>query len=67
MKTILYLPPYGVSVVVGLIILLSLKEILSTLKLWNIDLNISLNIAILPLLIVFLGIVLYNILCIIQN
>jgi hypothetical protein len=54
------LPMYGASVVIGLISLLSLKEVLSASEKWNSSLNSSLNLAILPLLLVFGGIVLYK-------
>jgi hypothetical protein len=54
------LPQYGASVVFGLIGLLSLKEVLSASDKWNNSLNSSLNLAILPLLLVFGGIVLYK-------
>jgi hypothetical protein len=51
------LPQYGVAVVVGLIVLLSLKEILSASKQWSKSLNSSFNVAILPLLFMFILIV----------
>jgi hypothetical protein len=54
------LPQYGAAVVIGLIILLSLKEILSASNQWNKSLNESLNIAILPLLLSFVGIVIFK-------
>lgn len=56
------LPLYGTSVVLGLIALLSIKEVLSASKKWSNSLNSSLNLAILPLLLVFGGTVLYKIL-----
>jgi hypothetical protein len=55
------LPQYGASVVIGLISLLSLKEVLSASEKWNSSLNSSLNLAILPLLLVFAGILLFKI------
>lgn len=51
------LPQYGAAVVVGLIALLSLKEILSASKHWNKSLESSFNLTILPLLSVFVAIV----------
>ncbi|RXA21921.1 hypothetical protein EQO05_01455 [Methanosarcina sp. MSH10X1] len=54
------LPQYGATVVFGLIILLSLKEIISASKLWNKNLSESLNIAILPLFLIFVGIVIFK-------
>jgi len=51
------LPQYGAAVVVGLIVLLSLKEILSASKRWSKSLNNSFNVAILPLLFIFVLIV----------
>lgn len=54
------LPQYGASVVIGLISLLSLKEVLSASEKWNNSLNNSFNLAILPLLLVFVAIVLYK-------
>lgn len=56
------LPQYGASVVLGLIALLSVKEVLSASKNWSNSLNSSLNLAILPLLFVFGGIVFYKVL-----
>ena len=56
------LPQYGASVVIGLISLLSLKEVLSASEKWNSSLNSSLNLAIQPLLLVFGGIVFYKVL-----
>ncbi|WP_235284804.1 MULTISPECIES: hypothetical protein [unclassified Methanosarcina] len=47
------LPQYGAAVVVGLIALLSLKEVLSASEHWNRALNSSFNLAILPLLFCF--------------
>jgi hypothetical protein len=51
------LPQYGAAVVVGLIVLLSLKEILSASKRWSKSLNNSFNVAILPLFFIFVLIV----------
>ncbi|WP_205793739.1 hypothetical protein [Methanosarcina sp. MSH10X1] len=51
------IPQYGASVVFGLIALLSIKEVLSASDKWNNSLNSSLNLAIIPLLFVFGGIV----------
>jgi hypothetical protein len=55
------LPQYGAVVVVGLIILLSLKEVLSASEKWNLSLNSSFNLAISPLLVSFIMIVVYKI------
>lgn len=55
------LPQYGSAVVVGLIVLLSLKEVLSETEYGNIYLKSSFNLAVLPLAIVFLMIVSYEI------
>ncbi|MCQ1535081.1 hypothetical protein FTO70_05135 [Methanosarcina sp. KYL-1] len=55
------LPQYGAAVVVGLIALLSLKEVLSASEKWNKSLNNSFNLAILPLLVCFAAIVLFKI------
>lgn len=54
------LPQYEATVVVGLIILLSLKEILSASKQCNKHLIESLNVAILPLFLSFVGIVIFK-------
>jgi len=55
------LPHYGFSIVVGLIALLSLKEVLSASETWNKTLDCSLNLALLPLLFTFAWIVLFKI------
>ena len=55
------LPEYGVAVVVGLIALLSLKEVLSASEHWSKSLNSSLNMAIFPLIFCFALIVFYKI------
>lgn len=55
------LPQFGVAVVVGLLILLSLKEILSASEQWSKNLNASFNMTILPLIVVFVGIVIFKI------
>lgn len=54
------LPQYGATVVFGLIILLSLKEVLSASERYNKHLIESLNIAILPLFLIFVGIVIFK-------
>lgn len=54
------LPQYGAIIIFGLIILLFLKEILSVSEKWNKRLNESLNIAILPLALSFVGIVIFK-------
>jgi hypothetical protein len=55
------LPQYGAVVVVGLIALLSLKEVLSASKEWNTSLNSSFNLVILPLLFCFGAIVFFKV------
>jgi hypothetical protein len=55
------LPQFGVAVVAGLLILLSLKEILSASEQWSKNLNASFNMTILPLIVVFVGIVIFKI------
>jgi len=55
------LPQYGASVVVGLIALLSLKEVLSASTSWNKYLNSSFNLAIIPLLLSFTCIVVFKV------
>lgn len=55
------LPQYGAAVVVGLIALLSLKEILSASERWNRSLNSSFNLATLPLLFSFAAIVVFKV------
>ena len=55
------LPQYGAAVVVGLIVLLSLKEILSASEKWSKSLSGSFNLAILPLFVSFALIVIFNI------
>ncbi|KKG17784.1 hypothetical protein EO98_11645 [Methanosarcina sp. 2.H.T.1A.6] len=55
------LPQYGSAVVVGLIALLSLKEVLSASNSWNKYINNSFNLAIIPLLFSFMGIVVFKV------
>lgn len=55
------LPQYGATIVVGLIALLSLKEVLSASEKWNKSLNSSFNMAIFTLFCSFAGIVGMNI------
>lgn len=55
------LPQYGAAVVVGLIALLSLKEILSASEHWNRSLDSSFNLAILPMLFSFGAIVVFKV------
>jgi len=50
------LPQYGAAIVAGLIVLLSLREILSASEKWNKYLNNSFNQAIIPLLFSFVAI-----------
>ena len=51
----------SVASVICLIVLLSASEILSASKLWNKHLALSLNMAILPLVVTFFGIVVFKI------
>lgn len=55
------LPQYGFLVVTALIILLSLKEVLSSSERWNIYLNSSFNLAIVPLSLSFVAIIIFKI------
>lgn len=55
------LPQYGSAIVVGLIALLSLKEVLSASKYWNGRLSNSFNLAIVPLLFSFTAIVIFKV------
>lgn len=55
------LSQYGAVIVVGLIVLLSLKEVLSASEKWNSSLNSSFNLAISPLLISFMMMILYKV------
>jgi hypothetical protein len=52
----------SVAAVLCLIVLLSASEILSASKLWNRNLSHSLNLAILPLVVTFIAIVVFNVL-----
>ena len=55
------LPQYGSLVVAGLLVLLSLKEVLSLSKLWNQNLNSSFNLVISPFVLCFTAIVAYKV------
>ncbi|MEA1984319.1 MAG: hypothetical protein U9N13_01545 [Euryarchaeota archaeon] len=55
------LPEYGVLAVIALILLLSAKEILSASRHWNTQVNLSLNMAIFPLLTAFVAIVIFKV------
>jgi len=55
------LPQYGATVVVGLIVLLSIREVLSASEHWSKSLNNSFNLAILPLFLCFLMIVFFQV------
>jgi len=61
MTTGIGLPEYGVLAVIGLILLLSAKEILSASSKWNRTLNTSLNMGIMPLLVAFVAIVVFKV------
>jgi hypothetical protein len=52
---------YGKEAVIGLVILFSLKEIVSTSERWNRNLNSSFNLAIAPLLLCFVAIVAFTV------
>ncbi|MDW7733670.1 MAG: hypothetical protein SCH66_14730 [Methanolobus sp.] len=54
------LPDYGVLVVITLILLLSAKEVLSASAKWSKELDCSLNMSIVPLIIVFVAIILFK-------
>ena len=60
------LPQYGAAIVVGLIALLSLKEVLSASEKWNKYLNNSFNMAIIPLICSFVAVVGYTALSILK-
>lgn len=55
------LPQYGAAVVVGLIALLSLKEVLSASEHWNRSLDSSFTLTILPLLLSFVATVAFKV------
>ena len=57
MTTDLGLPQYGAAVVVGLIVLLCLREVLSASRYWSKSMSNSFNLAIMPLLLCFVLIV----------
>jgi len=59
------LPQYGAIIIVGLIVLLSMKEVLSASEQWSKYLDNSFNMAIVPLIVCFLGIVTFKIVTII--
>jgi len=60
------LPQYGVAMVSALIVILSVKEILSSSHKWNEYLNNSFNLAAVPFVFTFVMIVLFNVLNIIR-
>ncbi|RXA19408.1 hypothetical protein EQO05_09840 [Methanosarcina sp. MSH10X1] len=55
------LPEYWNIVIVGLLILLSLMEVLAATQKWNRDINCSFNIAIIPLIFSFIEMVIFKI------
>jgi hypothetical protein len=59
------LPQYGALIVGGLIVLLSLKEIISASDNWNMYLNNAFNLSIVPLIVAFACIVVYKVMIII--
>jgi hypothetical protein len=59
------LPQYWNIVVIGLLILLSLMEILAATEKWNKDIKCSFNIAVIPLTFSFIGILIFKIMKII--
>jgi hypothetical protein len=54
------LPEYWNIVIAGLLILLSLMEGLAATQKWNRDINCSFNIAIIPLILNFIGIIIFK-------
>ena len=56
----------SVTVVLCLIVLLSASEILAASKLWNKNLSHSFNLAIIPLVVTFIAIVVFNVLKVFQ-
>lgn len=59
--TIAGLPQNWSAVIVGLLIFLSLMEILTATEKWNRDINCSFNIAIIPLTSSAIGIIIFKI------
>jgi hypothetical protein len=59
--TTIGLPQYWSEVITGLLILLYLKEVLSSTGKWNRHLNDSFNIAIIPLVFSFIGVIIFEI------
>lgn len=54
------LPQYWSIVIVGLLILLSIMEVLAATRKWNRDINFSFNIAIIPLTLSFIVVVIFK-------
>lgn len=54
------LPEYGVLAVITLIMLLSVKEVLSVSAKWSKSLECSLNMTIMPLVIAFMAIIVFK-------
>jgi len=67
MSTIPGLPQYWILVVIGLIVILSLKVILSPSKTENKDLDNSFNLVIIPLVICFAMVVAYKVIKILSE
>jgi hypothetical protein len=59
--TIIALPQSWSAVIVGLLILLSLMEILAATEKWNRDSNCTFNIAVVPLTSTAIGIIIFKI------
>ncbi|AKB49270.1 hypothetical protein MSBRW_0017 (plasmid) [Methanosarcina barkeri str. Wiesmoor] len=59
--TTIGIPQYWIVVIIGLLILLSLMEILVATEKWNRNINCSFNIAIIPLTFSFIGIIIFKI------
>jgi|GEM_PF-2404303 len=59
--TTIGIPQYWSTIIIGLLILLSLMEILVATEKWNRNINCSFNIAITPLTLSFIGIIIFKI------
>jgi hypothetical protein len=55
------IPHYWSAVIIGLLILLSLMEIIAATEKWNRNISCSFNIAIIPLTLSFIAIVIFKI------
>jgi hypothetical protein len=59
--TTIGIPQYWSTIIIGLLILLSLMEILAATEKWNKTINCSFNIAIIPLTLSSIGIIIFKI------